>query len=87
MEELTQKEKDAVLKRFMQEFFPFAQFRKIGFFTKEMRGKAQAERVCQFFGYETVYEYGAKSFSCHLTYAGKRPDDEPFITEIKSIYE
>lgn len=82
-------EKDEVLKRFMREFFPFATLRKAGFFTKEMRGdyKAQAERVCKFFGYKTVFEYGAKSTEgVHLTYA-KAPSDEPFAFKLKSIYE
>lgn len=55
----------------MQEHFPFSELVKAGFFTKEMKGdyEAQSEKVCKFFGYETVYEYGAKSIRCHLTYA------------------
>jgi hypothetical protein len=82
-------EDEAVLRRFMQEFFPFAPLLKAGFFTKEMRYdyKAQAERVCRFFGYKTVYQYGAKETRCHITYAeGHRPNDEPFVTVIPSIY-
>ncbi len=87
MEALT--EKDAVLKRFMLEHFPFTPLRKAGFFTKEMRGdyKAQAKRVCERFGYKTVYEYGAEEVRCHVTYAGKRPENEPFVTVIPSIYD
>lgn len=83
-------EKDGVLERFMKEFFPFNELRKAGFFTKEMKGdyKAQAERVCYFFGYETVYEYGSKEVRCHISYAdGKRPKDEPFVAVIPSIYD
>jgi hypothetical protein len=83
-------EDDGVLERFMKEFFPFSQFKKIGFFTKQMKGdyKAQAKKVCDFFGYKTVYEYGAKEIRCHLSYAdGKRPKDEPFVTVIPSIYD
>lgn len=89
MEELTEKEKDAVLKRFVMEHFPFTPLRKCGFFTPEMRGdyKAQAARVCQSFGYKTVYEYGVEEIRCHITRTGKRPDDEPFITVIGGIYE
>lgn len=74
----------------MQEFFPFGPLRKAGFFTKEMRYDypAQAKRVCEFFGYKTVYEYGAREIRVHLTYAnGKRPKDEPFVTVIPSIYD
>jgi len=89
---------DKTLENFMKEFFPFSEFKKIGLFTKEMKNDyvAQAERVCNFFGYKTVYEYGAKEIRCHLTYAkGKRPlivnsdgelKEEPFVTVIESIY-
>lgn len=83
-------ETELVLERFMKEFFPYAYWRKVGFFTKEMRGdyKAQDERVCKFFGYKTVFEYGAKEVSAHLSYAdGYRPKDEPFVTVILSIYD
>ncbi|HEY1056361.1 MAG TPA: hypothetical protein VGE24_14540 [Emticicia sp.] len=90
MIELTKKEKDEVLENFMKEFFPFKEFLKVGFFTKKMKAdyKAQAQRVCTFFGLSTVYEYGAKEIRGHITYVdGKRPADEPFITTIPSIYE
>jgi hypothetical protein len=88
-ETLSEKEKKAVLKRFMQEFFPFGPCRKMGFFTAEMKGdyEAQAARVCKFFGYEAVYEYGANEIRCHLSKAGEVPPDEPFVTEIPSIYD
>ena len=81
--------KEDVLKRFMQEFFPYTQFKKMGFFTKEMKGdyKAQAERVCWFFGYETVFEYGANEIRCHITYDKKYHPNESFITVIPSAYE
>ena len=84
--------RDMVLERFMKEFFPYNEFKKIGFFTKEMRGdyEAQAKRVCTFFGYETVYEYGAKEFRGHISYSEeylKKNPDQPFITVISSIYE
>lgn len=82
---------EAVLERFMKEFFPFSEFKKIGFFSKEMKGdyKAQSERVCKYFGYKTVYEYGAEeSAPFHLSYSkGHRPKDEPFATTIPSIYK
>ena len=83
-------EKDKVLERFMKEFFHYPTLKKAGFFTKEMRGdyKAQAERVCQYFGYKTVYEHGAKEIRCHLTYAdGERPEGEGFVTVIPNIYD
>lgn len=54
----------------MQEFFPFDQFKEIGFFNEEMRNdyQAQADKVCHFFGYKTVFEYGAKPSQCHISY-------------------
>jgi len=88
--ELTQKEKDKVLERFMKEFFPYGPLQKAGFFTKEMRGdyKAQAARVCQWFGFKTVYEYRADELRCHLTYADNaHPANEGFVTVLPSIYE
>lgn len=81
---------DKVLERFMKEFFPFGPLRKAGFFTKEMKGdyKAQAARVCQFFGYKTVYEYGTTETRCHITENGKPSErTEPFVTVIPSIYD
>jgi len=92
-------EENTLLEKFMKEFFPFKELQKAGFFTKEMKGdyKSQAERVCFYFGYTTVYEYGSEEIRCHLSYAqGKRPlhinpegelKEEPFITIIPNIYE
>ena len=93
---LSANEKDEVLKNFMKEFFSFGEFKKVGFFTKEMKGdyKAQSEKVCNYFGYKTVYEYGAKEIRVHLSsnkyYDGVNEDGElvekPFVTIIPSIY-
>ena len=74
----------------MREFFPFSDLRKVGFFTPEMRGdyEAQAKRVCEFFGYQTVYEYGKDEARGHLSY--DHPEargNEPFVTIIPSIYD
>jgi len=85
-----QEEKDGVLKRFVEEHFDFDGLLEIGLFTKEMKGdyKAQAERVRKWFGYETVFEYGAKEISGHITYVdGCRPENEGFVTVIPSIYD
>lgn len=78
-------ESEKVLERFMKEFFPYGPLKRAGFFTKEMRGdyKAQAKRVCGFFGYETVYEYGAHEVRCHISDGCRTP----FITVIPSIYD
>lgn len=80
----------AVLERFMKEFFPFDELYQAGFFTREMVNDyyAQAKRVCDYFGYESVFEYGAKEIYCHISYNGERPEkEESFITKIKNIYE
>ena len=87
-----------LLKKFIKEQFPpFSQCVKMGLFTKEMKGdyEAQSKRICDFFGYESVFEYGAETVSCHLSMA--EPEmfvnekgelhQEPFITVFKSIYE
>lgn len=75
----TDQEKDKVLERFMKEFFDFKALCKVGFFTKDMKHdyKAQAERVCKRFGFESVYEYGLTAKHVNLG----------FWNEMKSIYE
>ncbi len=82
--------KDELLENFMKEFFPFNEMVEIGFFKKEMKGdyRAQADRVCQWFGYKTVYEYGKDEAQAHLSYApGNRPKEEPFVRVTPSIYD
>jgi len=78
---------EGCLKRFMKEFFPFTHLKQAGFFTKEMKGdyEAQAKRICDFFGFETVYEYGAITTQCHISHV--EPKNEPFVTVFESIYE
>ena len=79
-----------LLKRFVKEFFHFPSLLKSGFFTKEMKNDyyAQAERICHFFGYKSIFEHGAEEIRCHITYVeGKRPKDEGFTTVIPSIYD
>lgn len=81
---------DDLLKSFMKEFFHFPSMVKAGIFKKEMKNdyKAQSERICQFLGLKTIYEYGSEEISAHLSYVkGKRPQGEPFVTVIPSIYE
>lgn len=80
---------DELLKKFVKEHFPFSAMVEAGLFTKEMKGdyKAQAEKMRVFFGLESIYEYGKDELRCHVSCAGQRPKDEPFITIIPSIYE
>ena len=85
-----------LLKNFMREMFDFDELVKCGFFKEEMRNdyQAQADKVCHFFGCNTIYEYGAKSARVHLTIADpncpagiKTINNGDFITEIPSIYD
>ena len=86
MKKVTPNSDEKVLENFMKEFFPFNEFKKAGIFTKEMKGdyKAQSEKIRIFFGYDSIYEYGAETIHCHITYAkGKRPKGEGMITTIR----
>ncbi len=73
---LSDKQKHDLLKKFMKEHFSFTPLRKVGFFTKEMKNdyEAQAKKICEFFGLESVYEYGSEDIRCHINYAN--PDDK-----------
>jgi len=76
------------LKNFMEEFFDFQALKKAGFYSKEVGRKdyeAQAARVCEFFGFDSVYQYGTMEFRAHLSMDGGR-ESEPFVTEVKNIY-
>jgi hypothetical protein len=83
--------KDAgVLERFMKEFFPWGECRRAGMFNKQIRTDyyAQALWVCKYFGYKSVFEYGAYEIRCHISYAeGERPKGTPFIEVTPSIYD
>lgn len=62
---------DRILKEFLDEHIDFYSLRKIGFFPKEMKKSdihGQATRICKFFGYKTVFEYGAHPFYAHISY-------------------
>ena len=86
-----------LLKKFIDEQFPIKELFKIGYFTKEMKGDYQAmsKRICSHFGYETVYEYGAKEIRCHISLDDIKHhvdvngvlQTEQFITVITSIYK
>lgn len=54
----------------------------------KLDNQKQADRICQFFGYKTVYEYRTTEIRCHISYAeGHRPENEPFVTVLKPWYE
>lgn len=68
---------DRILKEFLDNHFDFYTLRKVGFFPKKMKKTdihGQAERICKFFSYDTVYEYGARAIYGHISYVdGHRP--------------
>lgn len=74
-----------LLESFMEEFFDFDGLLSIDFFTEAMRGdyQAQANRVCQFFGFDTVYEYGAFEGRAHLSTGSGSFE----IYEVTNIYK
>lgn len=93
-------EDDQLLKDFLNDHIDFYTLRKVGFFPKEMKKTdihGQAERICKFFKYKTVYEYGAKVIHAHISYAdGHRPswvneqgeyEQAPFVEKFGGIYD
>lgn len=91
---------DQLLKDFLNDHIDFYTLRKVGFFPKEMKKTdihGQAERICKFFKYKTVYEYGAKVIHAHISYAdGHRPswvneqgeyEQAPFVEKFGGIYD
>lgn len=85
-----QYDESKVLERFMKEEFDFKGLKECGFYPKDMKRndyEGQAKRVCEYFGYKTVYEYGAKEVICHLSEKIIEGENKPFVTVIPSIYE
>jgi len=84
-------EKLELLKNFLLEHFDFKELKKVGFYKKEIKKndyQKQADRICHFFGYNTVYEYNFKTTYAHISYVdGKRPEGETFLTEFKAWHE
>lgn len=91
---------DQILKDFLNEHIDFYGLRKLKFFPPDMKKSdihGQAERICKFFGYKTVYEYGAKVIHAHISYAdGHRPswvneqgeyEQAPFVEKFGGIYD
>lgn len=91
----TKKTNDKTLKNFMREFFPYKQFKFLFHNINHNDHEAQAKRICDYFGYKSVYEYGAKECRAHLSFKrtlgisdmGYIVEVEPFVTEIESIYK
>jgi hypothetical protein len=78
-----------LLKDFMEEFFDFKSLKKIGLFKKDIKKddyEAQAARICQYFGMESIYEWRKDEIRCHISEVNPNPTD-PFVTVLPSIYE
>jgi len=83
-------------KNFIEEHFSIKDLVKAGILSKEIRKdyNSISKRFCEFLGLKSICEYGAVEVRCHLTLPTRTSIDnkgelkvEPFITEIKSIYE
>ncbi len=87
----TEINKDKLLKNFLEEFFDFTELKKAGLFDKTFKKndyQKQADRLCTFFGFKTIYEYGSREIRCHLSYVdSEKSKKEPFVTVIPNIYE
>lgn len=90
-------EKDT-LKNFLLEQFDFDGLKECGLFKgiKRNEYQKQADKICKYFGLNSIFEYGSKEVSAHLSFVGGRPmhinengelKEEPFLTVIPNIYD
>lgn len=90
MQKYEYKDKE-LLKSFLLEHFDFNGLKKVGLFNKEIKSKdyeKQADRICEYFGLENIFEYGFNEIKAHISYdKGQRPTYEPFVTVIKPWHE
>lgn len=87
---MPKKTTNKALKYFMKSHFDFSTLKKVGFYPKDMKHndyEGQAARVCYFFGYKSVYEYGKNEIRCHISYPRTIEVDstgemkcDPFVT-------
>ena len=87
---LTTGEKFELQKKFLLEQFDYDELKKVGFFKdiKRKEYQKQIDKICYFFGYKTIFEFGWKTTYAHISYADdKRPEGEPFLTEVKAWHE
>lgn len=83
-----------VLRIYLKDHFDFSTLKKAGFFPKEMKHndyEGQAKRICEWFGLESIFDYGKHEIRCHISYGGERPSTvnesgelipEPFVTVV-----
>lgn len=62
---------DCTLHDFIDNEFDFDGLLDIGFFDESHRGdyEKQADRICKYFGLNSIYEYRSKTTIAHVTYA------------------
>lgn len=77
-----------LLKKFMDEQFDLKELVKIGLIDKNIEGNypLMANRICEYFGYESIYQYGAETITAHISYTG-RVKNPPMIETFKNIYD
>ena len=75
------------LKSFLKENFAYSSLKKAGFFkdVKFNDYEGQAKKLCDFFGYKNIYEYGKHEIRCHISYAGDRPIEVDENGKLKTI--
>lgn len=80
-----------LLKNFLLEQFDFNDLKKCGLLSKEIKKtdyEKQANRICEYFGFDNIFQYGFNEVKAHITYVeGQRPIKEPFVTIIKPWHE
>lgn len=77
-----------VLKNFIEEFFDVDELIEVGLIKKENRNNypAIADRITEYFGLSSIFEYRSHEINCHITYAGDR-GNKPFVENFPNIYD
>lgn len=64
------------LRAFLEEHFDYSWLKKTGIYSKDLKRndyEGQAKRLCEWWGLESIYDYGKNEVRCHINYAGPRP--------------
>ena len=87
MPEVKTKEESKALKSFLIANFSYKDLKKAGFF-KDIKFndyEGQAKKICDFFGYKNIYEYGKHEIRCHISYSESRPIEVDEKGQLKTI--
>lgn len=76
-----------VLKNFLEEFFDFEELCKVGLLKKEWKNdhQKQADRICEYFGLDNIFEYGA--FESERPAMVSNADGTAEFISFKNIYK